>query len=335
MSEAIHNIPDWRVTLDGKDLTDKMRPRLVSLSLSEKRGDEADQLDIVLDDSDGQLALPAPGAILKLSLGWKQGRDVTVGLIDKGSFKVDEIQHGGPPDVITLRARAADFTSQIRNRREKSWKDTTLGAVLTDIAKGNQLTPKISPDLAKIAIKTISQSRESDIAFLRRLGREHDAVATIKDKNLLFTKKGAGTTTSGKTLPGITITRRDGDNHNWQRQTREGQEGVSASWHDRKAAKKQTVTVGKEDGAKQIRKTYPSEEAAKRAAIAERDRLARAPASLDFTLALGRPDAYPEQRVTVAGFKPEIDATTWLIVEVAHRLDGQGLGTSLKMETAA
>ena len=55
MTEKVANIADWRVTLDGKDLSDRLRPRLVSLSLSEKRGDEADQLDIVLSDADGML----------------------------------------------------------------------------------------------------------------------------------------------------------------------------------------------------------------------------------------------------------------------------------------
>src|SRR3546814_10890009 len=85
MNDQINNIADWRVTLDGNDLTDRLRPRLVSLSLSEKRGDEADQLDTVLDDSDGMLAIPKEGAVLRVQLGWKQGRDVTAGLVDKRS----------------------------------------------------------------------------------------------------------------------------------------------------------------------------------------------------------------------------------------------------------
>lgn len=76
------NIPDCRVTLDGKGLTDRMRPRLVSLAISEKSGDEADQLDIVLDDTDGMLAIPREGTLLRVQLGWKQGSDVTVGLIE-------------------------------------------------------------------------------------------------------------------------------------------------------------------------------------------------------------------------------------------------------------
>lgn len=332
---ARNNIADWRVTLDGKDLSDRLRPRLVSLSLSEKRGDEADQLDIVLTDHDGGLAIPPEGAVLQLQLGWKQGRDVTVGLVDKGSFKVDDVSHSGPPDQITIRARAADFTSAIRNRRDKSWKETTLGAVLRDVASRNGLTARIAPALASIALKSVTQSRESDIAFLRRLGRENDAVATIKDKNLIFAAKGAGQTSTGKALPTLTIRRDQGGTHNWQRQKRDGQAGVTANWHDKKTAKRQTFTVGEQDGAKKLRKVYPDEASARRAAVAERDRLKRAPATLDLTLPLGRPDAMPEARVTVSGYKDQIDATSWLITEVTHRFDKSGgYQGSLKMETA-
>lgn len=331
---AVNNVADWRVTLDGVDLTDRIRPRLVSLALSEKRGDEADQLDIVLSDHDGMLAIPPEGAVLRLQLGWKQGRDVTAGLIDKGSFKVDDVSHSGPPDQITIRARAADFTSEIRNRRSQSWANTTLGAVLSEIASRNGLTARIAPALASIALPALSQSRESDVAFLRRLGRENDAVATIKDKHLIFAPKGAGQTSDGRALPTLTIRRRDGDGHSWQRQKRDGQEGVSASWHNRKAAKKQTVTEGPSQGAKKLRKVYPDEASARRAAQAEQRRLQRAPATLDINLALGRADAYPEARVAVTGFKAEIDGTTWLISEVSHRLDkGDGFRTTLKMET--
>ncbi len=332
---ARNNIADWRVTLDGTDLSDRLRPRLVSLSLSEKRGDEADQLDIVLTDHDGGLAIPPEGAVLKLQLGWKQGRDVTVGMVDKGSFKVDDVSHSGPPDQITIKARAADFTSEIRNRREQSWKNTTLGAVLKDVAGRNGLTLKIASDLSSIALPAISQSRESDIAFLRRLGRENDAVATIKDKHVIFARKGAGTATSGKALPTLTIRRTDGDRHNWQRQKREAQEGVTASWHDKKGAKRKSFTVGKADGAKKLRKVYADEASAKRAAVAERDRIKRALATLDMKLALGRADVIPEARVSVSGYKDEIDATTWLISEVTHRLDKTGgFTTDVKMETA-
>jgi phage protein D len=184
-------------------------------------------------------------------------------------------------------------------------------------------------------LPALHQSRESDTAFLRRLGRENDAVATIKTGTLIFARKGAGTTSTGQPLPTLALTRRSGDGHSWQRQTRDGQAGVTAHWHDRKAARHRAVTMGKAEGAKTLRKTYPDEASARRAATAEHTRLKRAPATLDMRLALGRPDAIPEARVTLTGFKPEIDATPWLITEVTHRLDNTGgFITELKMETA-
>lgn len=108
----------------------RIRKRLISLSLSEKRGEAADQLDIVLSDADGRLALPKTGAVLAVQLGWKQGSDVKIGVVDKGSLKVDEVAHSGPPDVITIRARSVDFTSDLTTSREKSWHGTTLGAIV-------------------------------------------------------------------------------------------------------------------------------------------------------------------------------------------------------------
>src|SRR3546814_16015820 len=97
------------------------------------------------------LAIPKEGAVLRVQLGWKQGRDVTAGLVDKGSFKVDDVTHSGPPDQIRIRARAADFTSAIRNRREQSWKDATLGTVLAEIAGRHGRQPMGESDMAEPA----------------------------------------------------------------------------------------------------------------------------------------------------------------------------------------
>src|SRR3546814_2142964 len=123
-----------RLTLDdGTDLSDKVNPRLISLSLTEKRGEEADSLEITLHNHHGQIAPPRRGAMLQLALGWEKGADVTVGMVNKGSFKVDEVERSGSPDQVSIRARAADLTGSYRERRRKLWKDTTLGAILTEI----------------------------------------------------------------------------------------------------------------------------------------------------------------------------------------------------------
>lgn len=340
----IANIPDFRVTLDGKDLTGtlqqdvaavdgRIRKRLISLSISEKRGEAADQLDIVLSDADGRLALPTTGAVLTVHLGWKQGSDVTVGLVDKGSFKVDEVAHSGPPDIVTIRARSADFTTDLKTRREKSWHDTTLGAIVDDVAKHHGLKPSCAPALASIAVTSKAQSRESDVAFLRRLGREHDAVATIKRGRLILSPIGKATTPAGRALPALTINRHDGDTHNFSRQKRDDVPGVSATWHDRKGGKRETVTAGKVDGAKKLSQVYGTAADASAAANAAHSRAQREPVSLNLSLALGRPDISPEQKTTVVGYKAEIDAVVWIVAEVASSLGYQGYVTTLKLDS--
>ena len=114
--------PAFMLTLGGDDITDNLSHRLLSLTMTDNRGFEADQLDIELDDSDGQLAMPARGAVLSLFLGWKGSA-----LIGKGQFTVDEIEHRGAPDTLTIRARSADFRGSLNSRREVSYHDTTLG----------------------------------------------------------------------------------------------------------------------------------------------------------------------------------------------------------------
>lgn len=340
----IANIPDFRVTLDGTDLTGtlqedvttvagRIRARLISLSISEKRGESADQLDLVLSDADGRLALPKTGAILRVQLGWKQGSDITPGLIDKGSFKVDEVAHSGPPDVVTIRARSVDFTSELKTRRERSWHSTTLGAIVNEVAGHHGLKPSCAPALAAIAVAAKAQSRESDLAFLRRLGRENDAVATVKRGRLILSPIGKATTPSGRALPALTIRRGEGDTHNFSRQQRDDVPGVSATWHDRKGGKRETFTAGEVDGAKKLSRVYGTEADASAAANAAHSRAQREPMSLDLSLALGRPDISPEQKAKVVDYKAEIDTVAWIVGEVSHSLGDRGYVTRVKLET--
>ncbi|AFD59600.1 putative regulator of late gene expression [Salmonella enterica subsp. enterica serovar Typhimurium str. 798] len=61
--------PAFSITIEGKDVTTVMDARLMSLTLTDNRGFEADQLDLELDDADGQIVLPRRGAVIHLALG--------------------------------------------------------------------------------------------------------------------------------------------------------------------------------------------------------------------------------------------------------------------------
>ena len=112
---AFKRIPQILLTVrpkdgDKKDISQLISTRLMSLTLTDSRGFEADLLEIQLNDADGMLSLPPRGAILSLGLGWKNEP-----LTYKGEYTVDEVEHTGAPDSLTIRARSADLRGALTN----------------------------------------------------------------------------------------------------------------------------------------------------------------------------------------------------------------------------
>ncbi|MEZ0582562.1 phage late control D family protein [Erwinia sp. STN24] len=356
--------PDFMLSVNSKDVTANIRDRLISLTLTDNRGFEADQLDLELDDADGLLAMPVRGAVIKLFLGWKGQA-----LIGKGEFTVDEVEHHGAPDTMTIRARSADFRGTLNSRREASYHDTTLGEVVKQVAERNKLSPVLADGFAAQAVSHIDQTQETDAAFLTRLATLYGAVAAVKAGKLLFLRPGSGVTASGKPIPQLTITRQDGDRHSFSIADRGAYTGVSASWLHTKDSKPKKVKVkrkpkekhlralehpaarkkkttaaktpeakegaylaGTEDNVFALTTVYATKAAAMRAAKAKWDKLQRGVAEFSLTLAMGRADLFPETPVKVRGFKAVIDAQPWLISKVTHSLSGSGYTTALDFE---
>lgn len=323
-----HRAPTFRLVVDGRDISKKVNPRLVSLTLTESRGDEADQLDLVIDDSDGRMGIPAKGAKLELMLGW-EGSDMQ----DKGTFEVDEVEHSGAPDTISIRARSAEMRRELRTRAERSYHGKKLGEIVGDIAQRNKLQMRIDDTLANTRVEHVDQTQESDLHFLTRLAKKHDAVATVKKGRLIFKPIGSTRGSNGDEIDLITITRADGDQHRYHSADRNAYSGVRAYWHDPNAAEKKSVLVGEQDNEKRLKDTYGSEADAMAAARAERGRIERGKATMELTLALGRPGLMPQTPVELQGFKDVIDETPWLVVKLTHSLGDGGLTTRMELET--
>jgi phage protein D len=328
MNQGIYPSPNFEVTLDGKDLTAKFRPRLIDLTLTESRENEADQLDINLDDSDGLLVIPTKGAKLTLSLGWRDGD-----MIDKGTFIVDEIEHAGAPDTLTLRARSAEFHSPVRTKKSRSFHEQNLGTILRTIANDNRLALRISSKLASTHIPHIDQTNESDVHFLNRLGKQFDAVATVKKDRLLFLSINAGKNAKGDTLPQLTVSRKDGDKHRYHSASRDAYSGVRAQWHNATTNKENSELVGSDTNPKRMRHIYANQANAERAAKAEWQRIQRGEATLQFDFALARPDIAPMMAVQFPDLKEPIGELEWLIVKATHSLSSSGFTTSIEAES--
>lgn len=353
--------PAYVLKIDSRDITGNISDRLMSLTLTDNRGFEADQLDIELNDADGRVELPTRGAELTLFIGWKGEA-----LIGKGSFTVDEIEHRGAPDVVTVRARSADFRGTLNSRREVSWHDTTLGGIVRAIAARNKLEAAVAPELDGIKITHIDQAQESDVKFLTRLAERNGGEVSVKMGKLLFLKAGRGVTVSGKPIPQVTIVRSDGDRHHFSIADRGAYTGVTAKWLHTKDPKPQKQNVklkrkekpaktgtaqhpkakpvkvpearegeymaGEADNVFAITTIFATKAQAMRAAQAKWDKLQRGVAEFSINLARGRADLYPETPVTVRGFKRVIDDQAWTITKVTHLLSNNGYTTGLELE---
>lgn len=319
--------PAFKIQLNNQDITHKIASRLISLTLTEHREDNSDQLDLTLSDHDGLLAIPPRGTTLILQIGWEAS-----GLINKGEFTVDEVEHRGTPDVIIVRARTANLISQFRHPVEESYDQITLGELIKKIAIRNQLVFSIADELRHILINHIDQTRESDAAFLRRLGKKYDAAATVKNNTLLFMPASKGRTSSGKKLPLIILTRQSGDHHRYHTAERDAYNGVTVHWYNEQAGKQKTVIAGKPGNCKRLRTTWASEADAQTAALAEWSRLQRGIATFEMTLALGDAALMPMSPVKVAGFKTAIDEVDWIVSGVTHCIDESGFTTRVGCE---
>ncbi|AOB29897.1 late control protein [Bordetella sp. H567] len=324
------DVPLWRVTLGDTDLTGVLKPRLISLGVTECRAEQADQLDIELDDTDGALAIPAREAVLRVYLGFQ-----STGMVDKGTYTVDEVEYSGAPDTITVRARSANLTSELRTRTERSFHKQKIRDIVAVIAKAHGLKSEVAT-FGDVVVPHIDQTNESDIAFLNRIGKRYDAVATVKEGRLLFIPIKGGQKVDGTDLPVHTIYRTDGDKFRYHVADRDAYTGVRAFWQDKRHKTRRSVVAGVIGNAKRLHETFASESDALDAARAEWERIKRGTATMTYDLAFGDPSLSAQHKVQFPDMKQPVGETVWLIKQLRHTLnEAQGLTTSIEAETNA
>ena len=360
---ARHLTPQAELTIDGRRFGTQAMSRIISISLTDKRGFEADELTIELDDHDGTIAIPKTGSKITLKLGYQE-----TGLVEKGEYLVSEFTASGSPDILSITARAADLAEALAEQVEKSWHKQTLYQIIETIAKKHKYEYIISKDYQNQKIEHIDQTNESDASFMSRLAEQYDAIATVKNGKLLFIPAGESQTASGQPILPTTITRASGDSHSFTYSSSNSYQAVRAYYTDKKTGQKKEVIVNKDNAypnkkttqqtktvkgktfkakkkendnqkvntegqkIKTLRHLYATESGAWSGARGAFKKIQRGVAEFSITLAVGRPDLYPETPAVVKGFKPEIDAEAWLITEVSHKIDSGGYTAGIQFE---
>ncbi|RXJ70664.1 late control protein [Veronia nyctiphanis] len=320
--------PNFLIEVDDQDITEKIKHRLIELTITDKSGLEADEMELVISDHDGKVAMPRRGVKVRCFIGWK-GEP----LVDKGTYTVDEVEHSGPPDKLTIRGRSADFRNGLKTLKERSWHKTTLGKILETIASEQHLEGKLSESLRNIPIQHIDQTNESDANLLTRLAETHNAVLTVKNGCLLMLKRGESKSVSGFDLEPVVITRQDGDTHRYTEADRGGRyTGVKAYWYDKKKGKKEFVIIGSKGYLKTLRQIFCSEEEAHSALSGVFNQLRREKHSLNIQPTSIHLNLLIEEAVILDGWQTDIVNLPWYISEVVFQLYQSGLTVIIKMK---
>ncbi len=329
------------MVINGQELQ-QLERRLVSLTLTDNRGMEADMLEFTLSDSDTALVLPSRGVKIALSLGWSNQP-----LVEKGTYIVDEINHFGPPDLLTVVAKSANFRGEFNVKRSASWHQVKLKDLISTLAERYQLTAGVSEELGVIEIEHADQTDETDINFLSRLAELYGAIATVKNDYLLFMTRGKGMTVSGRPLPVIEIPRDETDSYLFHVSDRMNYSGVITHWQNLMTGVTEPVIVrvtpqhsetgnpyinGTADNLFVMRRIFQNERLSSRAAREKLNQLRSEASSLELSLSYGRADLIPEQPVFIKEFKTSLEREYWTITHCTHRLDLEGFTTELKLE---
>ncbi len=327
--------PIIHLTADNKPLNDRLLGRVISLSITDNATGEADELSLSLSDFDGAIELPTRGVVLSCALGYTD-----VGVYDMGQYTVDTVEWGGAPDVLTIKAKSADFKTTLKNTRSQSYHATTLGNIAGEIATRHALKLVISDNLANLLISHIDQTDESDINLLTRLAHSVGAKAAIKAGALLVFVPNSHTAPSGKPLSLHTISRKVGDAYRFSVEDRQDADTVEASYHDTDTASRQVVSQSTshapkdEQSSRRIKGVYPTKQKAELAARAELHRTKSAAAKFSINLSYGYPAISTEAPVKLVGFKKQIDNLTWTVQKCVHNYTKSG-GLTTSLELAA
>jgi phage protein D len=318
--------PDFVIIADSKNVTDAIRTRLLSLSVSDSAGWGSDTLEITLDDRDGSIVIPRTGAELDVSIGYRE-----TGLARMGVYIVDETAISGPPATMTIRAKAADMQKSLKSRRTRAWDNTTIADIVSAIAGAHGYEPRIEDVLGSEAVEHIDQIDESDMHFLTRLAEDRGAVAKPAGRAFVFAPRGEAKSASGAELTAAELTVGQLTRYEVTQAERGKYGAVTARWYDTFKAVEETVKAGDGEPVYTISRKHASADAAKKAAEAQLAAFERGTSKLTL-VCVGNPALMAEAPLTVSGVRAGVDGE-WIITTVTHRMDGAGYQCDVEAET--
>lgn len=160
----------YQVSVDGRDVSSVFRPILISLGVALRDGEQGDMASLTLDDTGGQIAMPATGARIVIALGW-----VSSGMRVVFEGTVDEVRCSGGRSggrTLTVSAKGFDAAGRAKEPQRRHWDNATVLKILQDACTSAGVADvAVDPDLASVEMKYWAMTDESLLHMGQRLAR--------------------------------------------------------------------------------------------------------------------------------------------------------------------
>lgn len=173
---------------NNHNISDDLKPHLSDWKYTDNLSGEIDDLQITLEDVEHKWLndwFPSKGSLLNgviIKKNWNEA----IKRIKIGKFEVDEIEAGGHPSTVTIKALAVPENNSIRGElKSKSWENATLKLVAGDIAKANNL--KLHYKARENPKKDrYEQESETDLSCLYRLCKDEGLCLKLSNSSIVI-----------------------------------------------------------------------------------------------------------------------------------------------------
>jgi phage protein D len=237
--------PDFKIEVNKKDVTDRVKNHLVSLTFKDEADDKADSLTLNFDNL---FKRPNYEDEIKLWLGYKES-----GLYYCGKFSVQTTNKN--QNSLSVSATSVNFNGNIKKKRNLSYENLSMVDLVKKIADRNSLNFKC--DFDNVFFKHLSQTNESDLHLLNRLSKLYNATFNIKNNTLIFIKKNKE---NGLVFE---IERKNVSNYSIKYANKTLYKSAKAVYHDTKENKVKSVVSGNGEPQYILNDTFKNESEAK------------------------------------------------------------------------
>jgi len=317
---------------------DLINSRLLTWELIDAAGRQSDQLTIRVD-TQGINGLPKEGRVIELEVGYAEDEALTA----KGKYKITRVTPRLYPDSVTIVATAAPFQvkdeTEFKKRRSRSFEKISLGDLFRQVISVHGYSPRVAPDLDGIMLAHIDQSDETDMSFITRLARKHDAVTKPVDELYVLARRGQIKSISGKNIESVRFSVPSKNlpnagcfvNAEADFPSRSRYNGVIATYTDTDQAIELEVKVG-EAPFKKIRNQHDSQATATESANGEMRKLLRSGVTIKMDVP-GDPNLVAEGLIELDDSFPEYMRGRWSLDRVISRGD-RGSGYRCAIEAS-